>query len=223
MQGARTTRTSARVEPIAQRRQQLLRAHQLAGQAVADPDRQRRRRRLALLDHVEMGVEGRDLVDLGLRQPHLLGERREMRGARGGRSGPGSGAGARSAGRAGAAGRRAARAPRSSARSSIWRPLGWRPSRRLPAAGRRCLRISPAVSSIPRPGVAGVTVAHQRLRGTALPCPTTIGRGAHSGKREPVAARARSHLSVNRPASAAIGRRLLQLGLERVGRDEAAA
>jgi len=26
-----------------------------------------------------MGVEGRDLVDLGLRQPHLGGERRQMR------------------------------------------------------------------------------------------------------------------------------------------------
>ena len=69
-----------RVEPVLQRRDQLPGAQQLAGQAVADPDGERRRRRLVLLDHVEMGVEGRDLVDLGLRQAHLLGERREMGG-----------------------------------------------------------------------------------------------------------------------------------------------
>ena len=34
----------------------------------------------AFLHHVEMRVEGRDLVDLGLRELHLGGERREMRG-----------------------------------------------------------------------------------------------------------------------------------------------
>ena len=71
----------ARIELIAQRRQQLLRAHHLAGQAVAHPDRERRRRRLALLDHVEMRIERCGFVDRRLRQPHLLGERREMRGA----------------------------------------------------------------------------------------------------------------------------------------------
>ena len=38
------------------------------------------RRRLAFLHDVEMRVEGRDLVDLGQRQLHLGGERREMRG-----------------------------------------------------------------------------------------------------------------------------------------------
>ncbi len=69
-----------RIEPLAECRHQLPRPHQLAGQAVADPDRQRRRRRLALLDHVEMGVEGRDLVDLGLGEAHLLCERCQMGG-----------------------------------------------------------------------------------------------------------------------------------------------
>ena len=80
MQGARTTRTAAGIEPVPQGREQRLGAQQLAGQAVADPHGERRRRRLALLHHIEMGVEGRDLVDLGLRQAHLLGERRQMRG-----------------------------------------------------------------------------------------------------------------------------------------------
>ena len=162
MHGARTTRTAARIELVAQRRQQPLRAHHLAGQAVADPDGERRRRRLALLDHVEMRVEGRDLVD---RRPAAAASpRRARRDARprDGRSGPGSGADARSADRAGAAGRRAARAPRSSACSSTWRPLGWRPPRRLPAPGWRCLRISPAVSTIPRPRAVIVSVARQR-------------------------------------------------------------
>ena len=72
---------SARVELIAQRRQQLVRAHHLAGQAVADPDRERRRRRLALLDHVEVRIECCGFVHRRLGQPHLLGERGEMRGA----------------------------------------------------------------------------------------------------------------------------------------------
>ena len=35
---------------------------------------------LALLHHVEMSVEGRDLIDLGERKLHLGGERGEMRG-----------------------------------------------------------------------------------------------------------------------------------------------
>ena len=64
-----------------QARQQILRARELAAQAVADSHGQRRRRVLPLLDHVEVVIEGRDLVDLGLRQPHLAREGREMRRA----------------------------------------------------------------------------------------------------------------------------------------------
>ena len=62
-----------------QRGHQLLRARELAGERITDPDRQRRRRRLALAHHVEMGVEGGDLVDLGLAETQLLGQRRKMR------------------------------------------------------------------------------------------------------------------------------------------------
>ena len=41
-----------------------------------------RRRGLAFLHHVEVVIEGRDLVDLGHRQLHLVGERDQMRGRR---------------------------------------------------------------------------------------------------------------------------------------------
>ena len=77
MQGARTTRTPS---PSLPRRlvEQLRRAGELAAQAVADPHRQRRRRRLAIHDDVEMGVERGDLVDLDQGEPHLLGQRRQM-------------------------------------------------------------------------------------------------------------------------------------------------
>ena len=79
MQGARTTRTSL-PSFAGQLAQQLLRARHRAGERVAHAHRDRRRRRLAFLHHVEMRVEGRDLVDLGERHLHLGGERREMRG-----------------------------------------------------------------------------------------------------------------------------------------------
>ena len=78
MQGARTTRTSG-PKRLGQIGQQTLGARHGAGQRVADPHRHRRRRGLALFDHVEMRVEGRDLIDFGLRQLHLGGERGEMR------------------------------------------------------------------------------------------------------------------------------------------------
>ena len=50
-----------------------------AAQRVAYPDGDRRRRRLALLHHVEMMVEGCNLVDLGLRQAHAFRQCRQMR------------------------------------------------------------------------------------------------------------------------------------------------
>ena len=69
-----------RIDHVPQPGKQGLGAHELAGEAVADPDRHGRRRCLVLAHHVEMGVEGGDLVHLGLRQPHLLGKGRQMLG-----------------------------------------------------------------------------------------------------------------------------------------------
>ena len=66
-------------DPGRQRLEQPPGAHHLAGQPVADPHGQRGRRRLPLLDDVEVGVEGCDLEHLGHRQPHLLGQRPEVR------------------------------------------------------------------------------------------------------------------------------------------------
>ena len=65
-------------EPVAQLAEQRLAAVQRAGQAVADPHRQRRGRGLVVHHDVEMGVERGDLVDFGQRQPHLLGQRDQM-------------------------------------------------------------------------------------------------------------------------------------------------
>src|SRR6185369_5439474 len=56
-------------------------ARHLAREAVADAHRDRRRNGLAFLDDVEVVIEGRDLEDLGLRELHLGGQRREMRRA----------------------------------------------------------------------------------------------------------------------------------------------
>ena len=63
-------RDDAHVRPEQRRqpRQQLLRAGHLARQAVADAHGERRRRGLAFLDDVEVVIEGRDLVHLGLRE-----------------------------------------------------------------------------------------------------------------------------------------------------------
>ena len=59
--------------------EELFRAEQGAGQGIADPDRQRRDRRIVLLHDIEMGIEGRRLEDLGEGELHRIGERREMR------------------------------------------------------------------------------------------------------------------------------------------------
>ena len=61
-----------------QGRQQLLGAGQHAAQAVADAHRHRRRPRLAVGHDVEVGVEGRDLVDLRHRDLELFGQRLQM-------------------------------------------------------------------------------------------------------------------------------------------------
>ena len=94
-----------------QLRKQLVRARELAGDRVADADRDRRRRSLAFFDHVEVVIEGRHFVDLGHRHLHFGGERDQMRAPTDSRSGPESCAGARSAGRGGAAHRRAGPGP----------------------------------------------------------------------------------------------------------------
>src|SRR6267142_2761018 len=61
-------------------RKELARPGHLAGDRVAHAHRDRRRRRLTLLDHVEMVVEGRNLVDLRHRKLHLVGECDQTRG-----------------------------------------------------------------------------------------------------------------------------------------------
>ncbi len=134
MQGARTTRTS---RPSLRRQvaQQVLGARHRAGERVAHAHRDGRRRRLAFLHDVEMRVEGRDLVDLGQRELHLLRRARRDARRRDGRSGPGSGADARSAGRAGAARSPSSARTSSSACGSTWRPLGVRAGLRRPLAG----------------------------------------------------------------------------------------
>ena len=65
-------------EPAAQLFQQCLAAGQRTGEAVAHPNRDRRRRSLLIHDDVEMGVERGDLVHLCQGEPHLLGKRDEM-------------------------------------------------------------------------------------------------------------------------------------------------
>ncbi len=65
-------------QQLGQPLQQLARARHLARQAVADTHGQRGRRGLAFLHDVEVVVEAGDLEHLGLRQAHLLRERREV-------------------------------------------------------------------------------------------------------------------------------------------------
>ena len=57
---------------------QCLGAFDGAGDGIAHPNGRGRGRGLALLHHVEMGVEGRDLVSGRLRQTHLLAQRPQM-------------------------------------------------------------------------------------------------------------------------------------------------
>src|SRR5271167_3961962 len=65
-------------EPATQTFEQLRRTGKLTAQAVANTHGQRRGRRLAVHDDVEMSIERGDLVDLDEGEPHLLGQRRQM-------------------------------------------------------------------------------------------------------------------------------------------------
>ena len=69
-------RVRVRFEGIKQRLGSL----ELAGDRIADADGGGRRRGLAFLHHVEMGIKGCDLVDRCLRQAHLLTQRTQMAG-----------------------------------------------------------------------------------------------------------------------------------------------
>ena len=72
---------------------QILRPGQFARQRIADPDRQGRAAPPRLrLHHIKMGVEGRDLVDLGLGQASSPRPARADGPPRDGRVHPGSGA-----------------------------------------------------------------------------------------------------------------------------------
>ena len=67
-------------EPLRQAVEQRLGAQEFAGQTVADPDGQGRRQRLVVEHDVEVGIEGRDLVDLRHGNGHEAGERVEVAG-----------------------------------------------------------------------------------------------------------------------------------------------
>ena len=70
---------NARTQQDRQLRQQRARAGHLAGDRVADAHGDGGRRCVALLDHVEMVIERRHLVDFGHRQLHLGRERDKVR------------------------------------------------------------------------------------------------------------------------------------------------
>jgi hypothetical protein len=58
--------------------EQLARAHHLAGDAVADTHGDCRRQRFTFSQNVEVGVEGRGLIDLGHWKAHFLRQRRQV-------------------------------------------------------------------------------------------------------------------------------------------------
>jgi len=58
--------------------EQRLRTEHGAGQGITNPDGERRKVRLAFLDHVEMRVKGRGFKHLGKSQLHCIGQRRQM-------------------------------------------------------------------------------------------------------------------------------------------------
>ena len=69
---------NVRTEQRRQRLEHRARAGEIAGDRVAYAHGQRRRRRLVLFHHVEVMVEGRDLVNLRHRHPHLGRQRGEV-------------------------------------------------------------------------------------------------------------------------------------------------
>ena len=75
----RTYHPNVGAERIRQFGEEPLRALERAGQQIADPHRDRRRRRLVFLHHIEMGVERGNLIDFGQCQLHFLRQCGEMR------------------------------------------------------------------------------------------------------------------------------------------------
>ena len=68
------------LQPLAEGLIERLGAGHFAGEGVAYADRHRRRRGLIVAQHIEMRIEGSDLIDLGQRQLHLMRQRHQMRG-----------------------------------------------------------------------------------------------------------------------------------------------
>ncbi len=66
-----------RREPFAQRRRQLQRPLQSASEAVADPNRERRRR-IVIVTKIEMGVESGRLINFGDTDSQQVGQRHEV-------------------------------------------------------------------------------------------------------------------------------------------------
>jgi len=67
-----------RVQPYGQGGVQLFRPRQFPRQRIADPDSQRRRRRVILAHNIEMRIEAGEFIDFGLPDPHFLGQRAQM-------------------------------------------------------------------------------------------------------------------------------------------------
>ena len=65
---------------VAERLQDVVGTGQFAGDGIAYPDGDFGRRGLAFLDHIEVVVERRHLIDLGLGEAHLAGQGGEMSG-----------------------------------------------------------------------------------------------------------------------------------------------
>ena len=177
-----------RIQTILQRREQLPGTHHLAGQAVAHPDGQRRRRRLVLLGHVEVGIERRGLVHGRLRQPHLLAERSEVRG----REMPVTVLDQMQMLDQQITPARPVAEQRAHLGQRLLLDLApLRLTRRPPLAGTRMAVLADRACGFGHPLTS--SCHRQRCEPRALPgqpglVPTTIGQGAHSGKRQPVRA-----------------------------------